>query len=153
MTDGTGPRGEDHGPEAGPRADPEIPGDVPAPRHVTGALMLSWGPVHVGRELLAVDVYDEVFKYLGRLHGEGRIDRFRPYFFADGNLSGTTGFFIIEGDRSTLDDLRRSAEFVRLLIKANAVASNVRISTLTAGTEAGRFIHLYREVRAELGLV
>jgi hypothetical protein len=120
---------------------------------VDGALMLSFGAVLPGREKLAVDVFVEVGRHLGRLMDSGVLTSFRPYFFADGVLGDISGFFLLEGRRSQLDALRREEAFVRLVLRAGAATSNVRVSTLLAGSDAGRLVNLYREVRGELGLI
>ena len=45
---------------------------------VDGALMLSFGAVVPGRERLAVDLFVEVGRYLGRLMDAGVVSTFRP---------------------------------------------------------------------------
>jgi hypothetical protein len=120
---------------------------------VDAALMLSFGAVLTGRERLAVDTFVDVGRYLGRLMDTGTITNFRPYFFADGLMGDVSGFFLLEGDREQLDALRRDEEFVTLLLRAGAATANVRVHTLLAGSDAGRLVNLYREVRADLGLL
>ena len=121
--------------------------------HVDGALMLSFGSVQPGRERLAVDLFTEIARYLGRLLDDDRISSFRPYFFADGVLNDVAGFFLLEGRREELDALRRDEGFQRLVLKAGAATSNVRVHTMLSGSDAGRLVNLYREVRQELGLL
>ena len=75
------------------------------------------------------------------------------YFFADGMLGDVSGFFLLEGRRERLDGLRRDEAFVRQLLQAGAATRNVRSHALVAGSEAGRLVNLYREVRQELGLI
>jgi hypothetical protein len=120
---------------------------------VDGALMLSFGAVIPGREKHAVEVFVEVGRHLGLLMDSGVLTSFRPYFFADGLLHDVSGFFLLEGRRERLDALRREEAFVRLVLRAGAATSNVRVSTLLAGSDAGRLVNLYREVRSELGLL
>lgn len=133
--------------------DPEIPPDLPPHPHVDGGLMLSFGAVHPGREALAADTFTEVSRYLGRLMDSGRLTSFKPYFFADGPMGDVIGFFLLEGRRDLLDDLRRDEGFIRQLLRAGAATANVRVHTLHAGSEAGRLVNLYREVRTELGFI
>ena len=121
--------------------------------HLDGALMLSFGAVHPGREQLAVDSFTELSRYLGRLVADERIRGFKPFFFADGLMGDVSGFFLLEGRRDDLEGVRREPEFSRQLLRAGAASANVRVSTLVAGSEAGRLVNLYREVRAELGLL
>jgi len=117
------------------------------------ALMISFGAVHVGREALAVEQFTELSRYLGRVLAEGAISGFRPYFFSDGRSGDVVGFFLLEGKRERLDGLRREDAFIRQVLKAGAATANVRVQSLIAGSEAGRLVNLYREVRQELGFV
>ncbi|HMC38379.1 MAG TPA: hypothetical protein VKI19_01875 [Acidimicrobiales bacterium] len=121
--------------------------------HVDGALLISFGAVHLGREALAVDQFTGLSRYLGRVLAEGAISGFRPYFFADGRSGDVVGFFLLEGKRSRLDVLRREEDFIRHVLEAGAATANVRVQTLIAGSEAGRLVNLYREVGQDLGLI
>jgi hypothetical protein len=131
----------------------DVPDTHPEPQHVSGALMLSFGAVHTGREKLAVETFTEVSRFLGRLLADDDITAFKPFFFADGVHGDSIGFFLIEGDRVRLDDLRRRADFQRMLLRAGAATASIRVQTLIAGTEAGRLVNLYADVRGELGLL
>jgi len=134
-----------------PGEDDVVP--VEADQPVDGALMISFGAVVPGRERLAVDLFVEVGRFLGRLLDSGVVATFRPYFFADGQVGDVSGFFLLEGDREELDALRRDEEFVALLLRAGAATANVRVHTLLAGSDAGRLVNLYREVQADLGFL
>ena len=134
-----------------PGEDDVVPVESGEP--VDGALMISFGEVVPGRERLAVDMFVEVGRYLGRLMDSGVVTSFRPYFFADGAVGDVIGFFLLQGDREELDALRRDEEFVTLLLRAGAATANVRVHTLLAGSDAGRLVNLYREVQADLGFL
>lgn len=121
--------------------------------HRDGAVMISFGAVVPGREQLAVASFTELSRYLGRLVADERLRGFKPFFFADGLVGDVSGFFLLEGQRDDLEAVRREPEFGRQLLRAGAASSNVRVHTLVAGSEAGRLVNLYREVRAELGLI
>jgi hypothetical protein len=120
--------------------------------HVDGALLVSFGPPHPGRERLAGEVFTELSRAFGRRLSDGELSSFQPFFFADGSVGGMTGFFLLEGRRDVLDGLRRDESFVRLLLRASAAHADVRVDTLVAGSEAGRLVNLHREVHDELGL-
>ena len=138
--------------------DVPFPDDVPTdpadpPEHISGMLMVSFGAVHPGREALAVDMFTELSRYLGKLVAEELITGFKPVFYADGQEADVIGFFLVEGHRESLDGLRRRREFVRQILRMGAATANVRVQTLIAGTEAGRLVNLYRDIRSELGLM
>lgn len=137
--------------EEGPEEVPQE--QVPHAPRVDGALMISFGAVHPGRERLAVETFTELSRYLGVLLTEGIVSDFQPFFFADGQMGDVSGFFIIEGNRTDLDALRRQETFVRQLLRAGAATANVRVHTLVAGSDAGRLVNLYRDIRQDLGLL
>lgn len=127
--------------------------EYPAHAAIDGALMVSFGAVHPGREALAVELFTELSRYLGKLLADEEVSAFRPFFFADGMMGDVVGFFLIEGRRDALDRLRREEAFVRMILRAGAATQNVRVHTLMAGSQAGRLVRLYGEVRSELGLI
>ena len=131
----------------------EVPEPIEHPAHIEAALMVSFGVVHPGREALAVNTFTEVSKFFGKLLANDVITSFQPFFFADGSHGDTVGFFILEGHRTRLDELRRDPEFGRLMLRAGAATRNMRVHTLIAGSQAGRLVNIYREVRQELGLI
>jgi hypothetical protein len=131
--------------------DDDVPDDRPRPTHTSGALMLSFGAVHPGREALAVEQFTEVSRYLGKLLADDVIEHFKPFFFADGMQGDVSGFFLVEGQRERLDALRRRDDFQRIVLRTSAATANVRVHTLVAGTEAGKLVNLYKQVRSELG--
>ncbi|HEX7167047.1 MAG TPA: hypothetical protein VF230_08710 [Acidimicrobiales bacterium] len=137
---------------SGSDGDHEVP--LPAPHeHVDGALLLSFGEIHPGREAVAVEAFRSLARFFGRLLSEGEITEFKPYFFADGPLGDTLGFFLVEGRRERLDELRRDEDFRRAHLRMGAASANVRVNTMAAGSEAGRLANLFGEVREELGLL
>ena len=120
--------------------------------HVDGALLVSIGAPHIGRERLAGEAFTEMSRYFGQRLSDGELSSFQPFFFADGAVAGMVGFFLLEGRREVLDALRRHETFVRLLVRARAANADVRVDTLLAGPDAGRLVNLAREVHDELGL-
>jgi hypothetical protein len=114
--------------------------------------MLSFGAVIPGREALAVACFTELSRFFGSVLDDG-VSSFAPYFFADGLMGDVSGFFLVQGSRDRLDRLRREDEFGALLLRAGAATQNVRIHTLIAGSEAGRLVNRYRDVRMSLGLI
>ena len=133
-------------------ADDDVP--TPAEReHVDGALMLSFGEIHPGREAVAIEAFRQFAQFFGRLLSNGEITEFKPYFFADGPLGDMLGFFIVEGRRDRLDALRREEDFRRAHLRMGAASANVRVNTMAAGSQAGRLANLFADVRRELGLL
>ena len=83
-------------------------------------LFIGWGAVARGREKEAVDLFNEIVEYYGRLQEEGEIESFEPVFLEPhgGDLSG---FVLIRGESEKLATVRVSAEFTRYSIRAALV--------------------------------
>jgi len=80
-------------------------------------LFVGFGDPVRGRESQAVDLFNEVLGYYGRLQEEGEIDSFEPVFLEPhgGDLSG---FILLRGDAERLAALRVSEEFTQISIRA-----------------------------------
>jgi hypothetical protein len=86
-------------------------------------LFVGWGEAVRGREGQAVELFDEVIAYFGRLQEEGTIESFEPVFLEPhgGDLSG---FVLIRGDAEKLAGLRVSDEFTHVSLRALLVVDN-----------------------------
>jgi hypothetical protein len=86
-------------------------------------LFIGWGAVARGREKEAVDLFNEILGYYGRLQEDGEIESFEPVFLEPhgGDLAG---FVLIRGDAERLASIRVSEEFTRYTIRAGLVVEN-----------------------------
>jgi hypothetical protein len=86
-------------------------------------LFVGWGPVARGREKDAVELFNEILAYYGRLAEEGEIESFEPVFLEPhgGDLSG---FVLLRGGAEKLAEVRVSAEFSQFSIRAALVVDN-----------------------------
>jgi len=114
------------------------------------ALFLGWGPVVRGRELKALEVFQETLTYYGTLQQEGRIDSFEPVLIAPhgGDLAG---FILLRGSRSSLDEVRSSEEFRRLVARAGAIVDDIGVIDAYTGEALGQQMALFQSVSEELG--
>ncbi|CAN5683896.1 MAG: hypothetical protein H0T97_00600 [Actinobacteria bacterium] len=80
-------------------------------------LFVGWGEVVRGRESDAIELFNEILAYYGRLQEEGTIEGFEPVFLEPhgGDLGG---FILIRGNVDKLASLRVSEEFTQLAIRA-----------------------------------
>jgi hypothetical protein len=80
-------------------------------------LFIGWGSVVRGREQEAVELFNELLGYFGRLQEDGTVESFEPVFLEPhgGDLGG---FVLVRGDAEKLSALRVSDEFVRYTIRA-----------------------------------
>jgi hypothetical protein len=112
------------------------------------ALLLGWGPVVRGRELKAVEVFQETLTYYGGLQQDGRIDSFEPVLLAPhgGDLAG---FILLRGARASLDEIRSSEDFQRVVARAAAVVDGVGVTDAYTGDALARQMGTFRSVSEE----
>ena len=115
------------------------------------ALFVGWGAVVRGREKQALGVFQESMEYYGRLQQEGRIERFDVVLLAPhgGDLNG---FVVLQGDRQALEDVRFSAEFERLLVRASAIVDAPGAVPAYTGEALGRQIELFQAAADEFAV-
>ena len=103
----------------------------------TGALVIGWGPPVRGRELKALQVFNEAIEYYTRLQQQGTIESFEPVALEPhgGDLNG---FVLVRGDREKLNALRTSEEFLRLNNRAALVVNNLGVINAFIGEELQR---------------
>jgi hypothetical protein len=114
------------------------------------ALFLGWGPVVRGRELKALEVFQETLTYYGTLQQDGRIDSFEPVLLSPhgGDLGG---FILLRGSRSSLDEVRSSEEFRRLVARAGAIVDDIGVIDAYSGEALAQQMSLFQAVSEELG--
>ena len=107
-------------------------------------LFVGWGEAVRGREGQAVELFDEVLGYYGRLQEEGTIESFEPVFLEPhgGDLSG---FVLIRGDADKLAALRVSDEFTQLSIKALLVVDSFGVVGADLAGRLQKQIEYYTE--------
>jgi hypothetical protein len=86
-------------------------------------LFIGWGAVARGREKEAVELFNEILEYYGRLQEEGEIESFEPVFLEPhgGDLSG---FVLLRGDPERIAAIRVSDEFTQFSIRAGLVTDS-----------------------------
>ena len=116
----------------------------------TGALVIGWGPAVRGRELKALQVFNEAIQFYTRLQQQGTIESFEPVALEPhgGDLAG---FLLIRGDREKLNAIRTSEEFLRLNNRAALIVDNFGVITAFIGEELQRQFADFGAQAAELG--
>ena len=105
-------------------------------------LFIGWGQVVRGRELKALQVFQETIEFHGKLQEEGKIDGFDAHLIAPhgGDLAG---FIMLHGERDKLDDVRNSDAFERLIARAGTIVDRIGVldaySEDALGQAMGRF--------------
>jgi hypothetical protein len=113
------------------------------------ALFVGWGQVVRGREQLALQVFQETIAFYTQLQEDGRIASFDATLLAPhgGDLAG---FLLMHGEQSSLDSIRASEEFVRLLGRAGAVVDNVGVVSAYTGDALGQVMGIFGALSQEL---
>jgi hypothetical protein len=98
------------------------------------ALFIGWGPVIPSRETVSYAVFAEAIQYFAGQQQRGEIDNFEPIALEwhGGELSG---FLLIRGDANTLQQLRYSDEFIRLISRGASVVQDFGV--VSAWTSEG----------------
>jgi len=86
-------------------------------------LFIGWGAVARGREKEAVDLFNEILGYYGRLQEDGDIESFEPVFL-EAHGGDLAGFVLVRGDAEKLASIRVSEEFTLYTIRAGLVVDN-----------------------------
>jgi hypothetical protein len=113
-------------------------------------VFIGWGPPIRGREAKGLGVFDESVEYWGRLQQEGQIESFEVVILYPhgGDLYG---FALLRGSGESLDRLRASDEFNRLVARAGLVVEGLGVVSAALGDSLGPQVQLYREQVGELG--
>jgi hypothetical protein len=114
------------------------------------ALFLGWGAVVRGREMKALEVFQETVAYYGSLQQEGKIDGFEPVLIAPhgGELAG---FILLRGSRASLDEIRSGEQFQRLVARAGAVVDDIGVIDAYTGEALAGQMNIFRTVSEEIG--
>ena len=113
------------------------------------ALFIGFGnPVH-GREARALEVFGETLAYYDGLQGDGSVESVQTVILEPhgGDLGG---FVLLNGDAAKLEEIRRSDDFQRLMIKAGLIVENLGVISATTGDAVGGQMGIYAEETAAL---
>jgi hypothetical protein len=113
------------------------------------ALFLGWGQVVRGREQRALQVFQESVAYYEKLQQDGQIEGFEA-FLLDPHGGDLAGFFLIRGERSTLDALRASVDFQRMMARAGSIIDNLGVVNASTGDALAQQMGLFGEVAQEM---
>jgi hypothetical protein len=111
------------------------------------ALFVGWGnPVH-GREAKSLDVFGESLTYWLGLQEAGKVESVNTYLLEPhgGELNG---FAVLNGDAEALDEVRRSDEWQRLVVKAGLIVENLGVVAAVTGEALTAQMGVYGEEAA-----
>ena len=89
-------------------------------------LFIGWNRSVPGREQQAMQLFQKVVEFYGKLQAEGRIESFEPVILSahGGDLNG---FFLLKGEAEKLRDVRRDVTFLDLTIEAGYCLEGVGV--------------------------
>ena len=117
------------------------------------ALFVGWNQPARGREAGAVAAFGEGVQYFGELAARGEIESFEPFFLDAGNAHGgdLNGFFLVRGERASLDRLRYDDERFRSWIaKAQLNVDGIGVLGAVTGETLGQQMAVFTEAVAGL---
>jgi hypothetical protein len=106
-------------------------------------LFTSWGTVVRGREDRALEVFNEVLGFYGRLQQEGRIESFDVVLLEP--ALGVRGYLTAHGSAQQLNALRDDDEYLRLMTDSELVVDDFNIIQGYADEGVARQIAIYQE--------
>ncbi len=114
------------------------------------ALFVGWNRPARGREAGAVAAFAEGVQYFGELAARGEIESFEP-FFLDAHGGDLNGFFLVRGERASLDRLRYNDErFQRWITKAQLNVDGIGVLGAVTGETLGQQMAVFTAAAAEL---
>lgn len=114
------------------------------------ALFVGWNQPARGREAGAVAAFGEGVQYFGELAARGEIESFEP-FFLDAHGGDLNGFFLVRGERASLDRLRYDDErFRRWIAKAQLNVDGIGVLGAVTGETLGQQMAVFTEAVAGL---
>ncbi|MCA9669479.1 MAG: hypothetical protein KC503_27980 [Myxococcales bacterium] len=91
------------------------------------ALLLGWNRAIPGYAGAAGELFNAWTTYVTNHVENGVIERFVPVIFNHGHLGDLNGFFLLEGDREKLENLRWTDDFQNLAMQTLHVVEGFRI--------------------------
>jgi hypothetical protein len=113
-------------------------------------LFIGWGAPVRGREAKGLEVFNEGVEYWGRLQQEGQIESFEVVLlYPHGGDLG--GFALLRGSGDSIDKVRASDEFNRLVARAGLIVEGLGVVSAALGDSLGPQIERFQQAIAELG--
>ena len=105
-------------------------------------MMLTWDRVVPGRDIQAVELWEEMGLYLKRLHAEGRVNA-HEFVMLGAHGGNLNGFLLIRGDGDSLARVRASTEFQHMIVRANKSLLSFAVLRAHFGEDVERLMRLY----------
>jgi len=107
-------------------------------------LFIGWDEVVRGREERAIEVFNEVVGYYGRLQQEGRLESFDAVFLVPTG-SGLQGYFQLNGSEEQIAAVQADEEFRRRMLDAGLAVERLSIAPGYTGQAIAEQMAMYQE--------
>jgi hypothetical protein len=115
-------------------------------------LLIRYGKLIPGREVPALELFEETTAYFRKKVEEGTITFFEPFFMATGDFETEIGFFVLKGPAPEIFKLETEEEYLHLMQKGLMLVEHLRADVLTVGEGIPLQLERAAKVRAELAL-
>lgn len=106
-------------------------------------LMITWGEVVRGREERALENFNEVLGYYGRLQQEGKIESFDTVLLSpNGHLDG---YIQLNGSAQQLAAAKEEDEFQRILAESSLIVDDLRLIEGVCNEGVAKQIEIFQQ--------
>jgi hypothetical protein len=105
-------------------------------------LFTSWGTVVRGREERALEVFNDVLGFYGRLQQEGRIESIDVALLVP--APGVRGYLTVHGSAEQLGALRDDEEYLRLMVDSELIVEDFSVIEGYANEGVARQLAIYQ---------
>lgn len=106
-------------------------------------LFISWGAVVRGREVAALENFNETIGLYGRMQQEGRLESF-DVVLLDPSMD-IEGYIAIHGSAEQIATLKESEDFRRALYNASLIVDNLKMADGYTNEGIAKEMELYQE--------
>jgi hypothetical protein len=106
-------------------------------------LFISWGEVVRGREVAALENFNETIGLYGQLQQEGRIESFDVVLLDP--AMDIAGYFEVHGSAEQLNELKASEDFRRNLASGSLIVDNLKLVDGYTNAGIAREMEYYQE--------
>ena len=96
-------------------------------------LLIRFGKLVPGREVPAIELFQESMRYLEEKRDLGAITYFEPFFFMTSDLDEELGFWLVKGPAPSIFAIMEEEAFKLLMQKSIALVEHMRMDWLTVG--------------------
>jgi hypothetical protein len=111
-------------------------------------LFTSWGTVVRGREERALEVFNEILGFYGRMQQEGRVESIDVALLRP--TPGVRGYITVHGSAAQLDALQEDDEFMGHMVDAELIVEDFAVCEGFADEGVARQLAIYQEALARI---